>query len=99
MSINYETSQKNFNVLNEDMVKLDRKFKYAGLRASLGLPQDEQKRMERELSTWKHQVSAAQKKVTQLEATARTKDDRHLKEIEELRAIARNEHESLEAMI
>ena len=39
------------------------------------------------------------KKVTQLEATARAKDARHLKEIEELRAIARNEHKSLEAMI
>ena len=34
-----------------------------------------------------------------MEATARAKDARHLKEIEELRAIARNEHESLEAMI
>ena len=34
-----------------------------------------------------------------MEATVRTKDARHLKEIEELRAIARNEHESLEAMI
>ena len=55
--------------------------------------------MERELTTWKHQASAAQKKVTQLEAVARAKDARHLKEIEELRAIARNEHESLEAMI
>ena len=74
MSINYETSQKNFKMLNEDMVKLDRKFKYAGLRASLGLPQDQQERMERELSTWKHQASAAQKKVTQLEAAARAKD-------------------------
>ena len=59
MSVNYETSQKNFKMLNEDMVKLDRKFKYAGFRASLGLPQDEQERMERELSTWKHQASAA----------------------------------------
>ena len=39
------------------------------------------------------------KKVTQLEATARTKDARHLKKIEELRAIARNKHELLEAMI
>ena len=86
-------------MLNEDMVKLDRKFKYAGLRASFGLPQDEQERMERELSIWKHQASVVQKKVTQLEATARTKDARHLKEIEELRAIARNEHKSLEAMI
>ena len=51
MSINYETSQKNFKMLNEDMVKLDRKFKYVGLRASLGLRQDEQEKMERELST------------------------------------------------
>ena len=38
MSINYETSQKNFKMLNEDMVKLDRNFKYAGLKASLGIP-------------------------------------------------------------
>ena len=30
---------------------------------------------------------------------ARAKDARHLEEIEELRAIARNEHESLETMI
>ena len=59
MSVNYETSQKNFKMLNEDMVKLDKKFKYADLRASLGFPQDEQERMERELSTWKHQASAA----------------------------------------
>ena len=73
MSVSYETSQKNFKMLNEDMVKLDRKFKYAGLRASLGLPQ--------------------------LEPTTRAKDARHLEEIEELRAIARNEHESLETMI
>ena len=51
MSINYETSQKNIKMLNEDMVKLDRKFKYAGLRASLGLPQNKQERIERELST------------------------------------------------
>ena len=55
--------------------------------------------MERELSTWKHQASVAQKRVTQLEAVARAKDARHLEEIEKLRAIARNEHESLETMI
>ena len=48
---------------------------------------------------WKRQAGEAQKKVTQLEATAKTKDARHLKEIEELRAIARNEHESLETMV
>ena len=45
MSTNYETSKKNYQLLNEDMVKLERKFKYAGLRTSLGLPQDEQERM------------------------------------------------------
>ena len=47
MSVSYETSQKNFKMLNEDMVKLDRKFKYAGLRASIGLPQDEHERMKK----------------------------------------------------
>ena len=35
----------------------------------------------------------------QLEATARAKDARHLKEIEELRAMSRSEHDALEAMI
>ena len=34
-----------------------------------------------------------------MEVTARAKDARHLKEIEELRVMARNEHESLETMI
>ena len=34
-----------------------------------------------------------------MESTARTKDARHLEEIKELRTIARNEHESLKAMI
>ena len=34
-----------------------------------------------------------------MEAATRAKDTRHLEEIEKLRAIARNEHESLEAMI
>ena len=48
---------------------------------------------------WKRQVGKPQKKITQLESTTRTKDARHLEEIEELRAIARNEHESLETMI
>ena len=50
-------------------------------------------------SIWKRQAEEAQKKVTQLESTARTKDARYLVEIEELRAITRNEHESLEMMI
>ena len=59
MSVSYETSQKNFKMLNKDMVKLDRKFKYAGLRASLGLPQDKQERMEKVLSIWKHYASIA----------------------------------------
>ena len=99
MSVSYETSQKNFKILNEDMVKLDRKFKYAGLRASLDLSQDEQDKMQNEVCLWKRQAKEAQKKVTQLESTTRTKDARHLEKIKELRAIARNEHESLEAMI
>ena len=38
MSTNYETSKKNYQRLNEDMIKLERKFKYAGLKTSFGLP-------------------------------------------------------------
>ena len=34
-----------------------------------------------------------------MESAARAKDARHFEKIEELRAIARNEHESLEMMI
>ena len=55
--------------------------------------------MQRELCIWKPQAGEAQKKVIQLKSVARVKDARHLEEIEELRAIARNEHESLEMMI
>ena len=91
MSTNYETSKKNYQQLNEDMVKLERKFKYAGLRTSLGLPQDEQERMQRELNMWKHQAGEAQKKVTQLESANRAKDARHFEEMEKMKAIIKNE--------
>ena len=91
MSPNYETSKKNYQQLNEDMVKLERKFKYAGLRTSLGLPQDEQERMQRELNMWKHQAEEAQKKVTQLESANRAKDARHFEKMEKMKATIRNE--------
>ena len=55
--------------------------------------------MQREVCLWKHQANKAQKKVTQLESAARAKDAKHLEEIKELRAIAKNENESLETMI
>ena len=64
MSIDYGKAKEDRKRLNEEINGLERKFKHAGLRASLGLPQDKQEKMERELSTWKHQASAAQKKVT-----------------------------------
>ena len=48
---------------------------------------------------WKRQAGETQKKVTQLESIARAKDVGHLEEIEEQRAIARNEHKSLETMV
>ena len=99
MSTDYGKAKEDRKRLNEEINGLERKFKHAGLRASLGLPQDKQERMERELSTWKHQAGVAQKSVNQLEAVARVKDARHFEKIEELRAIAKNEHESLKAMI
>ena len=48
---------------------------------------------------WKRQASEAQKKVTQLKSAVKVKDARHLEEIKELRAVATNEHESLEMMV
>ena len=99
MSTDYGKAKKDRKRLNEKINVLERKFKYTGLRTSLGLPQDEQDKMQRELCIWKRKVGEAQKKVTQLESAARAKDVRHLEKIEELRAIARNEHESLETMI
>ena len=99
MSTDYGKAKKDKKRLKEEINVLERKFKYAGFRTSLGLPQDEQDKMQRELCIWKCQAGEAQKKVTQLESAARAKDARHLEEIEELKAIARNEHESLETMI
>ena len=99
MSTDYGKAKEDKKRFNEKINVLERKFKYAGLKMSHGLPQDEQEKMQRELFMWKHQAGEAQKKVTQLENTTMVKDARHLEEIEEMRAIAKNEHESLETMI
>ena len=99
MSTNYDKAKEDKKRLNEEMNVLKKKFKYAGLRMSHGVPQDEQEKMQRELCMWKHQAGEAQKKVTQLENTTKVKDARHFEKIEELRAIVRNEHKSLETMI
>ena len=99
MSMDYGKAKEDKKRLNEEINVLERKFKYADLRTSFGLPQDEKDKIQRELCIWKRQASEAQKKVTQLESATRAKDARYLEEIEELRSIARNEHESLETMI
>ena len=99
MSIDYGKAKEDKMRLNEEINVLEKKFKYTGLRMSYGLSQDEQKKMQKELCMWKRQIGEAQKKITQLESTARAKDAGHLKEIEELRAMARNEHESLKTMV
>ena len=99
MFTNYGKANEDRKRLNEEINVLEIKFKYAGLKTSLGLPQDEQDKMQRELCIWKCQAGEAQKKVILLESAARAKEARHLEEIEELRAIARNEHELLETMI
>ena len=91
MTVNFDKAKEDKKRLNDEINKLEKKFKYAGLRTSLGLPQDEQDNMKRELGIWKRQIGEAQKKVTQLESAARTSEARHLKEIEKLRAIIRNE--------
>ena len=64
MSTDYGKAKEDRKRLNEEINVLERKFKYAGLRTSLGLPQDEQDKMQRELCIWKCQAGEAQKKVT-----------------------------------
>ena len=49
MSTAYGKAKKDKKRLNEEINVLEKKFKYAGLRTSLGLPQDEQEKMRREL--------------------------------------------------
>ena len=41
MSTDYGKAKEDRKRLNEEINVLERKFKYAGLRTSLGLPQDE----------------------------------------------------------
>ena len=45
MSTDYGKAKEDKKRLNEEINVLERKFKYTGLRTSLGLPQDEQKKM------------------------------------------------------
>ena len=59
MSTDYGKAKEDKKRLNEDINVLERKLKYASLRTSLGLPQDEQDKMQRELCIWKRQASEA----------------------------------------
>ena len=45
--------------LNEEINVLERKFKYASLKTSLGLSQDEQEKVQREVCLWKRQADKA----------------------------------------
>ena len=49
MSTDYSKAKEDKKRLNEEINVLERKFKYAGLRMSHGLPQDEQENMQREM--------------------------------------------------
>ena len=59
MSSDYKNAKEDKKRLNEEINVLERKFKYAGLKMSHGLPQDEQEKMQRELCIWKHQAREA----------------------------------------
>ena len=54
MFTDYDKAKEDKKRLNEEINVLERKFKYAGLKTSLGLNQDEQDKMQRELCIWKH---------------------------------------------
>ena len=64
MSTDYGKAKEDRKRLNEEINVLERKFKYAGLRTSLGLPQDKQEKMQMEVCLWKRQADKARKKVT-----------------------------------
>ena len=49
MSTDYSKAKEDKKRLNEEINVLEKKFKYAGFRTSLGLPQDKQDKMQREL--------------------------------------------------
>ena len=49
MSTDYGKTKKDKKRLNEEINVLERKFKYAGLRMSHALLQDEEEKMQREL--------------------------------------------------
>ena len=53
MSTDYGKGKEDKKRLNEEINVLKRKFKYAALRTFLGLPQDEQDKMQRKLCIWK----------------------------------------------
>ena len=53
MSTYYGKAKEDKKRLNEEINVLKRKFKYAALRTFLGLPQDEQDKMQRKLCIWK----------------------------------------------
>ena len=59
MSTDYDKAKEDKKRLNEEINMLERKFKYAGLRMSHGLPQNEQEKMQREVCLWKRQVGEA----------------------------------------
>ena len=59
MSTDYGKAKEDRKRLNEKINVLERKFKYAGLKTSLGLPQDEQDKMQRKLCIWKRQAGEA----------------------------------------
>ena len=53
MSTDYGKAKEDKKRLNEEINVLERKFKNMGLKTSLGLPQDEQDKMQRELGIWR----------------------------------------------
>ena len=59
MFTNYGKAKKDKKRLNEEINVLEKKFKYAGLKRSYGLPQDEQEKLQRELWLWKRQAREA----------------------------------------
>ena len=59
MSSSYDTVNGDNKKLNKKIIKLEKKFKYACLKASFILPQDKEDKMRKELGIWKRQTGEA----------------------------------------
>ena len=98
MSTNYGKAKEDKKRLNEEIKVLERSLSMRVLECPMVSLKTNRKRCKRSYAHGNVKQEKPRRR-SPMKSTIKTKDARHLKKIEELRAIARNEHESLEIMV